>query len=261
MMNSEKTSILERHDRSIRIIGEKRQERLAKSTIVVAGIGAVGTPLLEIMVRQGVETIIVIDPDPKVEEHNLDRQFLFRESSVGRPKVLAAKSACIEINSNVEVIPYIGTFSQAVNSFLITDLEPADLIFSGIDNRLGRYSVAKFAFTHDIPHLDGATGGFNCRGYIFPNPRKGPCLLCTFSKKDYEEISKPYSCTRRTRNSIAGAITETGVIVATILAMEAVKLLTGIPLYYNEIRLNLENWKPTTEKIDPTENHRYFHII
>jgi adenylyltransferase/sulfurtransferase len=261
-MNSKIKDLRRRHSRSIEVIGEKRQKQLAKSKIVIGGVGAVGTPFLEIMVRQGIGTIIVIDPDREVEEHNLDRQFLFKESSIGKPKALSAKEESLKINSNVEIFPYIGTFSKAIYSSLKDDIATADLVFSGIDNGIGRYSVAKHAFIQNIPHLDGATGGFNCRAYVFPFPREGPCLLCTFSKKDYEEISKSYSCTRRNGNIlIGGAITETSVMVADILAMEALKLLVGIPTYYNEIRVNLENYEIMAERVAPMQNHRFFHVM
>jgi len=252
---------LGKHNRSIPILGREGHERLADSVVVIAGVGAIGSILFEIMVRQGIGLVIVIDPDLAVESHNLDRQFLYRERDLGKPKATAAKEAAKEINEDVEVVPYVGTFSNAINSSLRELVSSADLIVSAIDNRLGRYSVSRFAYTHGIPHLDGATGEFNCRAYIFPHPHKGPCYLCTLTKKDYEEISKVFSCTRKTDNdSIAPAITETGVQVANVLAIEAIRLLLGMPTRYNEIRMNLYDWNLFAENIETSSGHSNGHI-
>jgi adenylyltransferase/sulfurtransferase len=253
---------LRKHSRSVLILGEKNQKKLTESTVTIAGLGAVGTSIFEILVRQGVGRIIGIDPDLTVEDHNLDRQFLYREKDIGKPKALLAKENAREINSDVEVIPYVGKFSDAIKSSLSEVIKYSDLLISGIDNRLGRYSVSRFSYVYNIPHLDGATGGFNCRAYVFPEPRKGPCYLCTLTKKDYEEISKIFSCTRREGNNfVAPAIVQTGVQVATILAMEAIKILIGFPVRYNEIRVNLMSWSIMKGKLDPTKGHREGHIF
>jgi len=252
----------QKHNRSLLVLGEQVQKRILESTFVIAGLGAVGTPLFEILVRMGIGKIIIIDPDRKVEDHNLDRQFLYREEDVGKPKVLAAKENALEINSDVQVISYVGRFSDALESSLFESIKRSDIIFSAIDNRLGRYSVARFCYAFNIPHIDGTTGGYNCRAYIFPEPRKGPCYLCTLTRKDYEEISKNFSCIRRENTSfIAPAIVQTGVQVADIMAIEAIKILSGKIPEYNEIRVNLEDWSLMKEKIDLSEGHRWWRVI
>jgi molybdopterin/thiamine biosynthesis adenylyltransferase len=225
------------------------------------GLGALGSAMAEILVRQGVGTLIGVDSDPRVEEHNLDRQFLYRESQLGKPKALAAEEAISEVNSEVQFIPYVGEFEEAIRSSCSSAISSSNVLVSAVDNGLARYSVSKYSLIHDIPHLDGATGGFNCRAYVMPHPRKGPCLICTFSRKDYKEISRPFSCTRRDNSQPAPAITETGFQAATVLAIETVKLLLGKPVQHNEIRVSMNPWSIFAERIDASPSHVMRHII
>lgn len=248
-----------RHLRSELILGRNGHRRLSDSVVAIAGIGAVGTVAGEILCRQGVGTLIGIDPDPRVEEHNLDRQFVYRQRHIGKPKALAMEEALSEVNSEVHVIPYFGEFEEAIKSSCRSVIRSSDVLISAVDNGLARYSVSKYSLIHNIPHLDGATGGFNCRAYVMPHPREGPCLICTFTRKDYEEISKPFSCTRRGRSRPAPAITETGAQIGTVLATETLKLLLGIPVEYNEIRINMEDWRVATDRIEPQPSHSDAH--
>jgi adenylyltransferase/sulfurtransferase len=110
--------MLAKHDRSIPILGKEGHERLENSVVVVAGLGAIGSVFFEIMVRQGIGIVIAIDPDQTVENHNLDRQFLYREIDLGKQKATAAMETAKEINKEVDVVSYVGTFSQAINSSL-----------------------------------------------------------------------------------------------------------------------------------------------
>lgn len=252
---------MSRHRRSELILGKKGHKKLRRSVVTIIGLGAVGSATAEILARQGLGTLIGVDPDSRIEQHNLDRQFLYREKHVGKPKALAAEKTIAEINSEVQFIPYVGEFEEAIRSSCSNIILSSNVLVSAVDNGLARYSVSKYSLIHDIPHLDGATGGFNCRAYVMPHPREGPCLTCTFSRKGYEEISRPFSCTRRNSSQPAPAITETGFQVAAVLAIETVKLLLGKPVQCNEIRISMNTWSIFAERIDPSPSHVIRHIM
>src|SRR3989338_4972766 len=84
-----------------REIGKEGQEKLKKSTIAIVGLGALGTNSAELLARAGIGKLLLIDRDV-VELSNLQRQSLFNENDVGKPKALAAKEHLKKINNEVE---------------------------------------------------------------------------------------------------------------------------------------------------------------
>lgn len=250
----------DKHSRSSLILGKRAHQKLARKAVTIVGLGAIGSSCAEILARQGVGTLIGIDCDPAIESHNLDRQLVYRENQVGKPKAIALAEGLHEVNADVAVHGYFGEFAQATKSSFRELVENSDVLVSAVDNGLARYSVAVFSLVYAIPHLDGATGGFNCRAYIMPSPRRGPCLICTFSRKDFQEISSVFSCTRHNDSSPAPAIAQTGVQIGNVLAMETLKLLLGLGVKYNEIRINLLDWIVGTDIIDASESHKEGHI-
>lgn len=80
-----------------------KQISLARAMIV--GVGGLGTHILEHLVRIGVSNFIIVDHD-RVEVSNLNRQILFKESDVGRPKTEAAQQRLREIRSSIRIDSY-----------------------------------------------------------------------------------------------------------------------------------------------------------
>src|SRR4051794_10909217 len=89
-------------------IGANGQEQLMKSSILIVGMGALGTVLANHMVRAGVGYIRFVDRD-YVELTNLQRQMLYDEEDVKQalPKVVAAERKLQRINSSVKLEPVV----------------------------------------------------------------------------------------------------------------------------------------------------------
>ena len=113
-------------------IGAEGQVRLGQASVLVAGCGALGTALVEGLVRAGVGRVRLVDRD-FVDLSNLQRQVLFDEDDVARglPKAVAAANKLGRINHEVTVEP------------LVTDIGPdnvlglfqgMDLVLDGLDN-------------------------------------------------------------------------------------------------------------------------------
>src|SRR5690606_21312141 len=103
IMNSEEKSWeqLERYSRQMLFspIGETGQRKLAEQTVLIVGMGALGTVLANHMVRAGVGVVRFVDRD-YVEKSNLQRQMLFDEEDVRQsyPKVIAAEKKLAIVN-------------------------------------------------------------------------------------------------------------------------------------------------------------------
>ena len=77
-------------------IGEENQKKLLASKVVIVGLGATGSSSAELLARAGVGTLILIDRDV-VELSNLQRQSLFSEEDIGKPKAVASAMCCIQL--------------------------------------------------------------------------------------------------------------------------------------------------------------------
>ncbi len=96
--------VVEREERYARqLIAENwKQERLKAAKVLIAGIGALGSVVSTNLVSLGIGETILVDFDT-VEISNLNRQFIFREKDIGRPKVIAASEYLKDLNPGVRI--------------------------------------------------------------------------------------------------------------------------------------------------------------
>lgn len=87
------------------LIGDNCVEKLKQKTVLIVGIGGVGSYVLESLVRSGVGTIIVVDYDT-VDITNINRQIIALHSTIGMKKVDVAQNRVKDINPNCNLIKY-----------------------------------------------------------------------------------------------------------------------------------------------------------
>ncbi len=197
-------------------IGEKGQQRLAQARVLIAGCGALGTNLADLIVRAGVGRMTVVDHD-RVELSNLQRQALMGEADLGRPKAQAVAEALAAINSESEV-SYEVTKIEAHNVEQL--IEGYHLVLDGFDNLKARYLLNDTCIKHDIPWIFATVTA--TYGMTMPIlPKKGPCLRCLFPSPVPDEI------VLTARN--AGIINTIPRAIATIETTQALKILLGSP--------------------------------
>src|SRR6516225_3041612 len=86
-----------RFDRTGRLLGDTAMERLARSRVVVFGLGGVGSYAVEGLVRSGVGHLRLVDFDD-VCVTNTNRQLHATVRGVGKPKAELMSQRCREIN-------------------------------------------------------------------------------------------------------------------------------------------------------------------
>lgn len=128
---------MDRYKRQVAVIGEKGQEALSNATIMVVGLGGIGSPVAQYLAAAGVGKLILIDND-KVDLSNLHRQILFNESDVGCYKAEKAKIVLNQINRNIAIEAYTNKFDVDLGYSLVSDV---DLIIDGTDNFETRYLI------------------------------------------------------------------------------------------------------------------------
>lgn len=214
-MKSESNAGLRRENRYARQsglpeIGEAGQRRIQEATVVVVGVGALGSVAAELLCRSGIGKLILIDRDC-VELSNLHRQSLYTEADAaeGVLKAEAAARRLREINREV-LINSSGEELSGANALRL--LEEADLIVDGTDNLYSRYAINDAALELGVPWIHGAATA--TYGVVLPfMPGGNPCFRC---------YAPPQG------GGVAGGCALTGVLPATTHIVAARQVAEGM---------------------------------
>jgi len=239
---------LERYSRQILFpgIGQAGQKRIAKSSVVIIGCGALGAMQAEMLARAGVGGMRLVDRD-FIEESNLQRQIMFDERDLAErlPKAIAAAARVGRINSEIEVESVVKDVNYSNIIELIADV---DLILDGTDNFETRYLINDAAVKSKKPWVYGAAvGSYGVQMTIRPNYT--PCLRCVFPEKPAPGSSP--TC------DTAGVILPAVAAVASYQVSEALKILAGKidRLHGSLLQFDLWENKTTRIKLDGLRGH------
>ncbi len=217
-------------------IGSNKQEKLLNSNVTIVGIGALGTNALDLLARAGVGRIKIIDRDI-VEINNLQRQTLFNEEDLGKPKVNAAKEKISQINSEIDIEAHLIDLDHDN-----IDLLKSDLILDCTDNIYTRFLINEYSRKNNIPWIYASVIG--TKGMTFNITKDTPCFSCIF-KEPTETLD---TCdTTGVINTIPSAI-------AAIQVTQALKILTNQEYSKELIHYNLWNSEINKIKIKKSNN-------
>ncbi len=226
-------SDLSRYSRQILFkgIGESGQRNLLAARVTLVGCGALGTVLANTLVRAGIGHIRICDRD-FIERDNLQRQILFDEDDIAQhiPKAEAAAAKLRRINPDVTVESVV----TDVNHKNIERLaDGADLLLDGTDNFETRFLINDLAIKTNRPWVYGAVIGATglCMTIL---PGETPCLRCVFETIPPPELNP--TC------DTAGVLGSAVNIVASIQAIETIKILSGHREAVNRNLINIDAW-------------------
>lgn len=241
------TSPLDRYHRQMLLsgIGRSGQERLAESTAMLLGCGALGCVAADMLARAGVGHLIIVDRDI-IELSNLQRQVLFDEADVvsGIPKSEAAKRRLSAINSNIRITAIVDDLNfRNIENYV----GEADILIDGLDNFETRYLANDVAVKRRLPYVYG--GAVGTSGMMMPilphgNAPRGwitetddlstPCFRCVF-----DEAPAPGSAATC---ETAGVLNSAIGTVANLQVTEALKILTANFSAVNRNLLTIDAW-------------------
>lgn len=195
-------------------VGEEGQKKLEKSKVLVVGAGGLGSPVCMYLTAAGVGTIGIADFD-KVDESNLQRQILYRESDVGEVKALAAKRNLEAMNSNVKIKIYEEGLTKENAKRIVSEY---DVVVDATDNFYARYLISDTCMALGKADVYGAICEFSGQVTVFEPG--GPCLRCL-----NPEPPKPWETPDSKSFGVLGVLPG---IVGCIQASEVLKRLLGI---------------------------------
>ncbi|MFV0245282.1 MAG: HesA/MoeB/ThiF family protein [Qingshengfaniella sp.] len=208
---------LDRYARHIvlREVGGPGQRALKRARVLVVGAGGLGAPMLQYLAAAGVGTIGVIDDDT-VSASNLQRQVIHGEDRLGLPKVFSAERAMKALNPHITVRPYNRRLDEGIAGDLVADY---DLVLDGSDNFDTRYLVNRACVAARVPLIAGAIAQWEGQISLYDPAHGGPCFACVFPKAPGPGLAP--ACAE------AGVIGPLPGVIGTMMAVEAIKHLTG----------------------------------
>lgn len=169
------------------LIGEEGLKRLANATVMVLGVGGVGSHCIEALARSGVGTLILVDND-KVSRTNINRQSIAYLSTVGDYKTKLMKDRIDDICPSINVFTY-ETFILPDNLNEIFERE-VDYIVDAIDTVTAKLAVAEYAKEHHIPLISCMGTGNKLHPELFEITdisKTSVCPLCKVMRKELKE--------------------------------------------------------------------------
>lgn len=213
---------LERYSRHL-IIPEfniEGQRKLKAANVLVVGSGGLGSPLLLYLAAAGVGHIGIVDFDV-VDDSNLQRQVLFTQADIGKPKVEAAAERIRALNPHIRVSTFNTQLSSANALQIIQDF---DLVADGTDNFPTRYLVNDACVLLDKVNVYASIYRFEGQASVFNLPdaagNRGPNYRDLFPTPPPPGLVP--SCAE------GGVIGVLPGILGSLQANEVIKVLSGV---------------------------------
>ena len=225
MKNDLNKSQIERFSRQLVLknIGAKGQKKILSSKVLIVGVGGLGCPAAENLVRAGVGTVGLIDNDI-VNLSNIHRQSLFSSKDIKKQKVNVAAKKLKEINPLTKIKTYKLRLNEKNIKNIIKDYE---LIIDGSDNFKTKFLINDYCIKLKKKLVTGAISKFDGHVFTFDFKDKKTVSLKNFYQEK-EILDDVLNC------EFDGVLGTTATIVGATQANEALKLLM-------EIGKNLKN--------------------
>lgn len=156
-------------------IGPEGQARLGAARVLCIGAGGLGCASLPYLAGAGVGSLTIVDHDT-VDRSNLQRQVLFGESDLGKPKATAAARRLADLNPDIKIEALCERLDQAnVESLFAAH----DLVIDGSDNYATKFLCGDASVKLGIPLVYASATGMEATIGVF-DTKRGPCLRCLF---------------------------------------------------------------------------------
>ena len=206
-----------RYARQIRLsqVGEEGQQKLLDSTVLVIGMGGLGSPAAMYLAAAGIGRLIISDFD-QVEDSNLQRQIIHRTKDIGELKAFSAKRTIAEINPDcvVDALDW-----QLDDSELQEYVGKSDIVLDCTDNFPTRFAINRACVKVGVPLVSGAAIRMEGQIATYIPGSEGPCYQCLY-KEQYENTE---TC------AMEGVLSPVVGVIGTLQALQAILVLIGKP--------------------------------
>ena len=195
-------------------VGIDGQQRLLESSVLLVGLGGLGSPAAMYLAACGVGRLLIADCD-EVELSNLQRQILFDDQQLHRHKTHSAERRLRALNPDLEIVPITARLDE---NNLPSWVQQADVVVDTSDNFSTRYAVNRVCRRHKKPLVSGAVIRMEGQLSVFMPRGDSPCYACLYP----EETSLDESCVN------SGILGPVAGMIGSAQALETIKVLLDI---------------------------------
>ena len=244
--------MIDQYARTQLLIGEDGLNRLKDSTVMIFGVGGVGSHCIEALARSGIGRLILVDNDT-VSLTNINRQSIAYHSTIGRMKTEVMRERIRDIDPAITVRTY-ETFVLPENLAELLDQEEKntdgkiDYIIDAIDTVSAKIALVEEAQKRDIPLISSMGTGNKLHPELFEIAdlsETSVCPLCRVMRRELKQRGithlkvlyskeKPVdTCGRSTgedsgaRRSLPGSISFVPPVAGLLIAGEVIRELAG----------------------------------
>jgi molybdopterin-synthase adenylyltransferase len=197
-------------------VGPAGQARLSRASVLIVGLGGLGSSAAWYLAAAGVGRLGLLDSD-RVERSNLQRQILHATPDLGQPKTVSAAAKLralnpalaldlLEARASEETLPRLaGTY---------------DFILDAVDNFTTKFLISDVCVREHKPFSHAGVRGFEGQTFTYVPGGASGCYRCLFQSPPPSTLV-PDQAAGGIWGSVAGSL---GLIQAT----EAVKCILGI---------------------------------
>ena len=208
---------LERYHKHLQLpeVGVSGQMKLKAASVLVVGVGGLGSPAALYLAAAGVGRIGLVDDD-QVALSNLQRQLLHYVQTLGETKSASGAKMLSELNPEIIVNQYTLRLSDDNAAALIKEYA---IVLDCTDNYPTRLVINRVCVAQHKAMVHGAVFKFEGQVSVFGSP-EGPCYSCLYAQKPAEAVIPD--------PSKIGLIATAPGVIGVIQANEVIKLLVGI---------------------------------
>jgi len=177
---------IERFSRQIILknIGTLGQKKIIQSKVLIIGMGGLGCPVADFLVRAGVCSLGIVDAD-NVELSNIHRQSLYDMGDIKKSKVKSAEKKLKKINPKINIQCYK---IRLTKDNCMNIIEKYDYIVDGSDNFKTKFLINDFCKKSKKFLVSGAISKFDGHVFTFDfKNKKTPCIRSFFQEKEISD--------------------------------------------------------------------------
>jgi len=196
-------------------IGSEGQDKLLGSTMLLIGMGGLGSPSAMYLSAAGVGNLIIVDFDD-VEISNLQRQIVHHTQDIGKPKVESARAKMLAINPDINIT----IINEKLDDDRLNELiSSVDIVLDGTDNFDSRFAINKACVRQKTPLVSAAVIRFEGQMSVFKGYEDNkPCYQCLYSKEGHNDNN----CVEN------GILAPVAGVMGSLQALQAIKTLLNI---------------------------------
>ncbi|WP_117236445.1 HesA/MoeB/ThiF family protein [Vibrio maerlii] len=187
---------------SLTEVGEQGQLKLNKAHVLIIGCGGLGSAAAQYLAASGVGRLVIVDDDV-VESSNLQRQTVYRESDLGRPKAESMREQLMSLNSSIRVRSICERLDE---KRLGLEVMLADVVLDCSDNMPTRQLINLTCFQQTTDLVSGSAIGWKGQFAVFeysnratvnqgePEHRRESKVACYRCLFPFDEVPNTAKC-------------------------------------------------------------------